>query len=336
MDKELMKRREFLKKGSIAAGSITTGGILHGTSKLAADERKRDSNSKNRPNLPQREYGKTGVKLSIIGFGGIVVKDAEQQHANRIVAEVFEKGVNYFDVAPTYGDAELKLGPALEPYRKNVFLACKTTERQREGASKELKESLKRLGTDYFDLYQLHAITDIQKDVDTVFAKGGAMEVFIEAKKQGQVRYLGFSAHSEEAALAAMDRYDFDSILFPINFATFYKGSFGAKVIATAKSKGVAILALKALARQQWPQDDPLRKEYPKCWYQPLTIRQEARLGLYFTLSQSVTAAIPPGEDSLFRMALDLATDFEPISAQDLEKVKQMAVSSNPIFQSKA
>jgi len=336
MDKELMKRREFLKKGSIAAGSITTGGILHGTSKLAADERKRDSNSKNRPNLPQREYGKTGVKLSIIGFGGIVVKDAEQQHANRIVAEVFEKGVNYFDVAPTYGDAELKLGPALEPYRKNVFLACKTTERQREGASKELKESLKRLGTDYFDLYQLHAITDIQKDVDTVFAKGGAMEVFIEAKKQGQVRYLGFSAHSEEAALAAMDRYDFDSILFPINFATFYKGSFGAKVIATAKSKGVAILALKALARQQWPQDDPLRKEYPKCWYQPLTIRQEARLGLYFTLSQSVTAAIPPGEDSLFRMALDLAMDFEPISAQDSEKVKQMAVSLNPIFQSKA
>ena len=244
--------------------------------------------------------------------------------------------MNYFDVAPTYGDAELKLGPALEPYRKNVFLACKTTERQREGASAELKESLKRLRTDYFDLYQLHAITDVKKDVDIAFAKGGAMEVFIEAKKQGRIRYLGFSAHSEEAALTAMDRYDFDSILFPINFATFYKGSFGAKVVAAAESKGVARLALKALARQRWPQDDPLRKEYPKCWYQPLTERQEARLGLYFTLSQSVTAAIPPGEESLFRMALDLAMDFQPISAQDLEKLKQMAVSLNPIFRSEA
>jgi predicted aldo/keto reductase-like oxidoreductase len=191
------------------------------------------------------------------------------------------------------------------------------------------------LRTDYLDLYQLHAITDVKKDVDTAFARGGAMGVFIEAKKQGQVRYLGFSAHSEEAALAAMKRYDFDSILFPINFATFHRGSFGPKVIAAAQSKGVARLALKALARQQWPQDDPSRKEYPKCWYQPLTERDEARLGLYFTLSQSVTAALPPGEESLFRMALDLAMDFKPLSTQDLEKVKQMAASLNPIFQAR-
>ena len=94
-------------------------------------------------------------------------------------------------------------------------------------------------------------------------------------------------------------------------------------------------LALKALARQRWPQGDPSRKEYPKCWYQPLTERQEARLGLYFTLSQGVTAAIPPGEEFLFSMALDLAMDFKPISTHDLEKAKQMAESLNPIFQSK-
>jgi len=277
----------------------------------------------------------TGVKLSIIGFGGIVVKDAQQQHANHVVAEAYEKGINYFDVAPTYGNAELKLGPALEPYRKKVFLACKTTQRKRESAAAELKESLKRLRTDYFDLYQLHAITDLEKDVDTVFAKGGAMEVFIEAKKQGQIRHLGFSAHSEEAALAAMERFDFDSILFPVNFATFYKGNFGRKVIAAAKAKGVARLALKALARQRWPKDDPSRKEYSKCWYQPLTEREEARLGLCFTLSQSVTAAIPPGEESLFRMAVDLAMTLKPISKDDLEKVKQMAKSLNPVFQAK-
>jgi aryl-alcohol dehydrogenase-like predicted oxidoreductase len=331
-----MKRREFLKKSTIVAGTITAGSILESTPQIATGEFQRDSESKNRASLSQREYGQTGVKLSIVGLGGIVVKDTEQQHANRVVAEAFEKGVNYFDVAPTYGDAELKLGPALEPYRKKVFLACKTTQRRREGASEELKQSLKRLRTDYFDLYQLHAITDVKKDVDTAFAKGGAMEVFIEAKKQGQVRYLGFSAHSEQAALAAMDRYDFDSILFPVNFATFYEGSFGPKVITAAHSKGLAILALKALARQRWPQNDPSRKEYPKCWYQPLTEWKEVRLGLSFTLSQPVTAIIPPGEESLFRMALDLAMDFKPISTQDLEKAKHMAESLNPIFQSQA
>ena len=329
-----MKRREFIKKSTVAAGSITVSRMLQGTS--MADELQRSSYSTNPARLPQREYSKTSVKLSIIGFGGIVVKDAEQQHANHVVAEAFEKGVNYFDVAPTYGDAELKLGPALEPYRKKAFLACKTVQRKREGAAAKLKESLKRLRTDYFDLYQLHAITDVKKDVDTVFAKGGAMEVFIEAKKQGQIRYLGFSAHSEEAALAAMERFDFDSILFPINFATFYKGNFGPKVIAIAKAKGVARLALKSLARQRWPQGDPSRKEYPKCWYQPLTEREEARMGLYFTLSQPVTTAIPPGEESLFRIAVDLAMNLKPISIDDLEKVKQMAESLNPIFQDKA
>jgi aryl-alcohol dehydrogenase-like predicted oxidoreductase len=288
------------------------------------------------PKLPRRAYGDTGERLSIIGFGGIVVSGVEQEHANRVVAEAVEKGVNYFDVAPTYGDAEIKLGPALEPYRKDVFLACKTTQRTKEGAAAELKESLRRLRTDHFDLYQLHAITDVQKDVDAVFGPGGAMEVFFEAKKQGQVRYLGFSAHSEEAALTAMQRYDFDSILFPINFATFYEGNFGPRVIEAAKSKGVARLALKAMAKQKWPRDDPLRKQYPKCWYQPLTDRNEAKLGLYFTLSQSVTATIPPGDEFLFRLALDLAMGFRPISQKEKDTLQRMAASLHPVFERSA
>ena len=331
-----MKRREFIKESTIAASSTTAGKGLDCASEIAADELESDNHSRNPARLQQRKYGRTGVKLSIIGFGGIVVDGAEQQHTNRVVAEAFEKGVNYFDVSPTYGDAELKLGPALEPYRKKVFLACKTGQRRREGALEELNESLKRLRTDYLDLYQLHSITDVKDDVDVVFAKGGAIEVFLEAKKQGRIRYLGFSAHSEEAALAAMDRYDFDSVLLPINFATFYKGGFGARVIAAAQSKGMAILALKSMARQQWPQGDPLHKQYPKCWYQPLIKRDEARLALNFTLSQPITAAIPPGEEPLFRMALDLALNFKPLSMRDLEKVKQMAESLNPIFQAKA
>jgi len=331
-----MKRKGLIKKSPVSAGSTTAGKGMGHASETAAGELGGDYHSKNPPRLQQRTYGKTDVKLSIIGFGGIVVDGAEQQHANSVVAEAFEKGVNYFDVSPTYGDAELKLGPALKPYRKKVFLACKTGQRRRVGASQELNESLKRLETDYLDLYQLHSITDVEDDVDAVFAKGGAMQVLLEAKKQGRIRYLGFSAHSEQAALTAMDRYDFDSVLLPINFATVYKGDFGPRVIAAAKSKGMAILALKSLARQQWPEDDSSQKQYPKCWYQPLTEREDARLALYFTLSQPITAAIPPGEESLFRMALDLAMNFKPISRQDLEKVKQMAEPLNPIFQVEA
>jgi aryl-alcohol dehydrogenase-like predicted oxidoreductase len=260
--------------------------------------------------------------------------DTEQDHANRIVAEFVERGVNYFDVAPSYGDAEQKLGPALQPHRDKVFLACKTGERTREAARAQLENSLATLRTDHFDLYQLHGVTDVAKDIDAAFAKGGAMETFIEAKKSGQVRHLGFSAHSVEAAFAAMDRYDFDSILFPVNFALYEKGHFGPQIMERALSKGLTRLALKAMARQKWP-DAPIpeRQQHSKLWYQPLTDPRQAELALRFTLSQPVTAAIAPGEESLFRQALDIAQNFTPITAPEVAELKALATDLNPVFQ---
>ena len=158
------------------------------------------------------------------------------------------------------------------------------------------------------------------------------MEFLMAAKKAGQTRHLGFSAHSIEAAQAALERYDFDSVLFPINFATYLKGRFGPQIIDLARSKGVAILALKALARQVWPKKDPHRKTYAHCWYQPLTDPHEAELGLRFTLSQPVTAAIPPGEEALFRLALDLATRFKPLTDQEHSELEALAASLTPLF----
>jgi aryl-alcohol dehydrogenase-like predicted oxidoreductase len=269
----------------------------------------------------------------VIGFGGILVSGVEQPVADRRVAEAVERGVNYFDVAPQYGDAEIRLGPALQPYRATVFLAGKTLERTRAGAAMELKRTLERLRTDHLDLYQLHALIDLQKDVDMAFGKGGALEVFIEAKKAGVVRHLGFSAHTVEAGLTAMDRYDFDSVLFPVNFTSYFKGNFGRTVIERAQEKSLSILALKMLCRQQWAENDPERQKYTKCWYQPVTDRHEAELALRFTLGQPVTAAIPPGDESLFRLALDLASDFLPLTDTELDELKTLAVALRPVFQ---
>ena len=282
--------------------------------------------------LPQRDYGKKGVKLSLVGFGGIIVMNAESDHASRTVAQAVERGVNYFDVAPSYGNAEERLGPALETHRKNCFLACKTGQREAAKAKEELAKSLERLRTDYFDLYQLHGITDLHNDVDVAFGIGGAMEVLIAAKRSGRARHLGFSAHSVEAALAAMDRYDFDSILLPINFATFYAGNFGPTVLAKAKEKGLSVLALKAMARQKWPDDAPERQQYPKCWYQPLTDPKEQELALRFTLSQPITAALPPGEEALFWRAVEIAGAFKPLTEEETGQVKVMAEKLDPIF----
>jgi len=323
-----MKRRDFLKIAGLSAAAVLHEKLLPRTWAESMEETPTPKCSQ----IPRRGYGNKGEKLSIIGLGGVVLMGEEQKRANRVVAEVFERGVNYFDVAPSYGDAEIKLGPALEPYRKNCFLACKTLERNRKGAERELNQTLERLRTDYIDLYQLHALTKVAKDVDAVFVKDGAMETLIEAKKTGKVRYLGFSAHSEEAALAAMERYPFDSILFPINFACWYKGDFGPRVVEKAKKNGTAILAIKATARERRPEGQKERKQFPKCWYIPLSDRKQAELGLKFALNQPITALVPPGDESMFRLALDLATGLTPLTAEEEDNLKKLAQELNPIF----
>lgn len=281
--------------------------------------------------MQKRPFGKTGTELSIIGMGGIVVMGATDSDAGRVVGEAVNRGVNYFDVAPSYGDAEERLGPALAPYRDRVFLACKTNRRDSTGAQEEIEASLKKLKTDHFDLYQLHALTTVE-EVEACFAKGGAMEVILKAKEKGQIRYLGFSAHSDEAAMAAMHAFPFDSILFPFNMATWHAGSFGKRTMEEAVRKGIARLALKAMAYGPWQEGQP--RHHAKCWYEPITDRKKAAEALRWTLSLGVTAAIPPGEEDLFRLALDIAETFMPLERDEMEAVEKAARDRTPIFRS--
>ena len=284
--------------------------------------------------VPKRPYGKVGTSISVIGFGAIIIMDEEQNVAHRLVAEAVERGINYFDVAPSYGNgaAQAALGPALAPFRKDVFLACKTTCRDRAGAEAELNESLKIMQTDYFDLYQLHAITSVESDVDKVFEKNGVMDLLREARAVGKIRHLGFSAHSQEAALAALDRYEFDSILIAINFAAWFKHDYPKKVVAAARQKGTSVLALKSLAKQHWPEKHPLRTTYPKPWYEPLTDPELMETALRWTLSQPVVSAIPPGDVSLWQRSLEMVSRLLPATAAEEKRLRHYAQTLNPIF----
>ena len=313
-----MKRRDFIKT-SLAAGAAVTFASL---ARAAAQRGEKP--------IPRRSY-KDGIELSVIGFGGIVLVGHSQPEANDMVAEMVDRGINYYDVAPSYGDgqAEERLGPALGPHRTKVFLACKTTKRDAPGAQEELDRSLQRLQTDHFDLYQFHGVSK-REEVDAIFSKGGAAETFIKARDQGKVRYLGFSAHSEDAALAMLDRMAFDSILFPINFICYARGNFGPRVVQRAKEKGVARLALKTLAYTPWPKD--AKRTYPKCWYRPIEDRALALQALRFTLSEDITAAIPPGDARLFRMAVDLAAEFTPLSARERTDLLASTRDLQPLF----
>jgi aryl-alcohol dehydrogenase-like predicted oxidoreductase len=280
--------------------------------------------------IPKRPY-RDEVSLSILGLGGMLLVGMEQFSVDRIVEEALARGINYFDVAPFYGDgeAEQKMGKALAPHREKVFLACKTLERSAKGAQEELNHSLRQLHTDHLDLYQFHAVSDME-EVNEIFAPGGALETFTQARQEGKIRYIGFSAHTVEAAMALLDRFQFDSVLFPINFICFARGNFGPQVIARAKELSVARLAIKAMAHGPWRKGE--KRKYPNCWYRPIENREMARQALRFTLSEGVTAAIPPGDERLFRMALELALDLAPMGMEERNELLASTRALRPLF----
>ncbi len=315
-----MKRREFLKKTAILAPAL---GLFPADLSALVREIKRGQ-------IEKRSLGKTGEMLSIIGFGGIVVRDVSTEEAAQSVRNAIDAGINYFDIAPSYGNAEIMLGPALEPYRKDVFLSSKTQKRDKAGAREELEQSLKYLRTDYFDLYQFHAVTSVE-DVHTIMGPGGALETFLEAQKEGKIRYIGFSAHSVEAAMALMDSFDFDTIMFPFHYGSWNAGNFGPQVMERAKEKNMGIIALKAMAKGRWPQGAD-RSKWTKAWYEPLATREDALTGLRFSLSHPITTAIPPGEASLFHLALELRDEIKPMSQDEIDQLKIQSRNITPIF----
>ena len=315
-----MKRKTFLRN---AAGALTMLGMF--PAGLSSIERVHQYPGV----MEKRALGKTGIKLSVIGFGGIVVRDATPAEATHRVKEAIDYGVNYFDVAPSYGDAEIKLGPALKPYRKDVILGNKTQRRDKAGARRELEQSLSKLETDYFDLYQFHAVSSIE-DVEQIFGPDGAMETFKEAKQEGLIRHIGFSAHTVDAAMMLMDRYEFDTIMFPFSASSWYAGNFGPQVMQQAHEKGLGILALKSMARGTWPEGTTDR--LPKAWYEPMTDPGEALNGLRFALSHPITTAIPPGNEDLFSMSLNIISDYTPLSPEEIERIKRDASQHSPLF----
>ncbi len=320
-----MDRRSFFKTGALAAGLAASPGLS------AAKAWPSPSDEGFKP-IPKRPLGKTGQSLSIIGLGGIVIMNEDQAVANNTVAQAHEAGINYVDVAPSYGDAQQLLGPALKPYRDKFFLACKTGKRDKAGAAEALDNSLKLLETDHLDLYQHHAVTTME-DVNRIMGPGGAQEAFEAGRKAGKIRYLGFSAHSEEAALALLDHFDFDTVLFPVNFVLTSKKNFGPRVIARVHEKGAGMLAIKAMAKSKWPEGmTKTQKPNPKEWYEPCSVPEQAALALRWTLSQRVTAAIPPGDERFFPLAMYVAQNFQPITPQEERHLIASAAEAMPIF----
>lgn len=258
-----------------------------------------------------------------------MVAGETQEAADRAVARAIDHGVNYFDFAPSYGDCQDRLGPALRGRRDKVVLACKTHIRTADGAREQLHESLKKLETDHFDIYQLHGVPNIE-ELETALGPGGAIEVLLEAREKGFARNLGITCHTRDVALEALRRFDFDTILFPINFIYWLNGGVGAEVLEAAASKSMGLVAMKSMALGHWPEG--CERRWGKAWYQPNDNPELAELAFRFTLSQDIHVAIPPGHLELWEMALEAAENYKPLDDGEMERLREVAAGYAPLW----
>ena len=318
-----MKRRSFIKTVGGAAGAAALG-----VPKIFAAEEIIEKVA----GMPRRVLGRTGQKLSIVGFPGLSLIHYPREKCTSALHDAFDRGVNYFDVAPAYGDGqcETKMGIGLQGLdRSNYFLACKTKQRTGDGARKQLEQSLKLLKTDHFDLYQLHHIVQ-PSAAKQALGQDGAMEAILKAKEEGKVKWIGFSAHTTKGALEAMKGFRFDTVMFPINFVEFYTRGFGQEVLALANEQGTAVLAIKPLSWGTWPKDTKRTREW---WYRTVEEQKDVELAMRFTLSQKgVVAGIPPSFLDLLDRAIEAAKAFKPLDDTAAEQLKQMAANRDSIF----
>ena len=289
--------------------------------------------------MKYNSLGNTDIRISAVSYGGIVsagfydsvsYPSEGQAASDRYVAWAVDHGVNYFDVAPSYGNAQEQLGASLRPYRRRVALACKTAQRRKAEGEAELEQSLKLLKTDCFDVYQLHGVSSME-EVETAFGPGGVMELVRTLKQRGIARYVGFTAHSEEAALRMIELYPFDTVLFPINWFMHLAHGMGDRLLKAAEQRGMGRLAMKAFIERRWREGED-KGPFPKSWCKPIDTDREPEFGvaaMNYALSLGVNTLIPPGNFKSFRFAVEHIDecDGKPDMAlleSRLERVKGM------------
>src|SRR5437899_29720 len=243
-------RRRLLQAGLGAAGMIGAAGSLARTAAAAA-LRSLDMTNTGPDEIPQKPLGRTGEHVSILGLGGYHLGTvASATEAIRLVHEAVDAGVSFFDNAWEYngGRSEEWMGQALQGRRDEVFLMTKvcTHGRDRKTAMRQLDESLTRLRTDHLDLWQIHEVI-YDTDPELHFAKGGVIEALDQAKKEGKVRFVGFTGHKSPAIHLKMLAHDypFDTVQMPLNCFDGTYRSFEQQVLPELERRGIAVLGMK-------------------------------------------------------------------------------------------
>src|SRR3989304_20389 len=283
--------------------------------------------------METRRFGRTGHMSTVAIFGAAAFGQISQADADKVMEMVIEAGVNHIDVAPSYGQAEIRIGPWMPRERGRFFLGCKTMERTKEAAWKELRESLKRLQTETFDLYQCHAITSME-ELDAVTMKGGALEAFVEARREGLTQFIGITGHgvnTPQIFLEALRRFDFDSVLFPLNFVQMANPQYrepAEELIATCKAKDVGTMIIKSITKAPWGN----REHTATPWYEPFDNIEEIQPAVNFALSYDVTGLCTAGDTRVLPIMLKACENFTRLSETEKEEKIESGKQSEPLF----
>ncbi|MGH2531175.1 MAG: aldo/keto reductase [Thermomicrobiales bacterium] len=269
--------------------------------------------------METRRLGKTGHESTVVTFGTYAIGVLGQDEADRVIEEALGRGINHFDVAPTYADAEVRLGDYLRRHpQPDLFIGCKTEVRDREGAREMLLRTLDRLGRDRFDLYQLHAVCTTD-DLDRCFASGGSMEAILAARGEGLVGHIGITGHGPQSPAThaeALRRFDFATVMTSCNRFLYSMAEFRrdwAELVGLCRVQEVGIHALKASAKGPWNGRQPTHNT----WYEPFTEQRDVDRAIAWVLNQPVTTMCSAGDHTLLGGICDAAERYREIDTAE-------------------
>jgi aryl-alcohol dehydrogenase-like predicted oxidoreductase len=265
-------------------------------------------------------FGRTGHLSTRVLFGAAALGSVSQEDADRTLDILLQYGVNHFDTAASYGDAELRMGPWMPNLRDQIFLATKTGERTRQAAWDELQRSLKRLQVDHVDLWQMHNLSD-PEEWKVAMAPGGVLEAFLEAREKGLARFLGVTGHGYPVAglhLKSLERHAFDSVLLPWNITVKqnpgYKADF-EELLKVCQERNVAVQIIKSIARRNWGDHPRIRTT----WYEPLEEQEEIDKAVHWVLGYPGLFLNSVGDIHVLPKFLEACTRYQaPPSDEEL------------------
>lgn len=239
--------------------------------------------------IATQPFGSTGHESTRIIFGAAALMRVSQPEADRVLDTLLEAGVNHIDVAASYGDAELRVGPWMEAHRGTFFLATKTGERTYAAARDQIRRSLERLRVTQLDLIQLHNLVK-QDEWEVALGDDGALRAAVEARDEGLVRFIGVTGHGTRVAamhLQSLDRFDFDSVLLPYNFSMMQQPEYAAefeRLLDVCRDRKVAVQTIKGIARRRWEEGET---PSTTTWYHAFEDPDDIERAVHWALSRA-------------------------------------------------